>query len=196
MARTLTAEQNSRTIAVVWGADLSAARYPEILAILSQNWRTADPYLDDFSTVMRHAGGDMLVRITDGEIDGVLRTKRIRSRGRSGRVPRSFEELVGPSWSRRDRLADTRILVDLTKRDGASGVARSLITAALRAFSEPNVATYSPEDRAVLHTRFGAHPIDRIENGRPRHSSPHVILMCYRGFARAERRPMPPYLAA
>ena len=95
----------------------------------------------------------------------------------------SFEALVGPYWSRRDRFSDTRILVDVTKGEGASGVARSLVAACLDAFREPNVATFSPEDRAALHTHFGAYPVGRIEHGRPRHSSPHVILMCYRGFA-------------
>lgn len=185
MPLTLAALENRPAIAVVWGSDVSPARYPEILAILSQNWRDADPYLDDFSTLMRNSAADMLVRISDGRIDGVLRTKRIRSWGNPHRVPGSFEALVGPYWSRRDRFSDTRILVDLTKRDDASGVARSFITACLHAFREPNVATFSPEDRAALHTHFGAYPVGRIENGRPRHPSPHVMLMCYRGFRRA-----------
>ncbi|MBI3049715.1 MAG: hypothetical protein HYY76_15530 [Acidobacteria bacterium] len=196
MALTLTAVENRPAIAVVWGSDVSPARYPEILAILSQNWRNADPYLDDFSTVMRNSAGDMLVRISDGWIDGVLRTKLIRSQGNPLRVHGSFEELVGPYWSRRDRVADTRILVDLTKREGASGVARSLIAACLDAFREPNIATFSPEDRAALHTHFGAYPVGRIENARPRHPSPHVILMCYRGFSRHPWPRLSPDLAA
>jgi hypothetical protein len=179
----MTALENRPTIAVVRGVDVSPAQYPEILAILVQNWRNADPYLDDFSTVMRNAAADMLVRVSDGQIDGVLRTTRIYSHGDPHRIPQSFEELVGPYWSRRDRRADTRILVDLTKRDGASGVARSLIGASLEAFREPHIATFSPEDRAALHVHFGAYPVGRIEHGRPRHASPHVILMRYRGFA-------------
>lgn len=183
MARSMTALENGPALAVVRGRDVSPAQYPEILAILAQNWRNADPYLDDFSTVMRNAAADMLVRISDGRIDGVLRTKRIRSHGNPHGIPQSLEELVGPYWSRHDRHADTRILVDLTKLDGASGVARSLITASLEAFHEPHVATFSPEDRAALHTHFGAYPVGRIEHGRPRHASPHVILMRYRGFA-------------
>ena len=145
---------------------------------------------------MRNCGRDMLVRLTDGCVDGVLRTNVIRSWGSPHSIPRSFEELVGPYWSRRDRFADTRILVDLTKRDGASGVARSLITASLETFHELHVVTFSPEDRAALHTHFGAYPIGRIEHGRPRHSSPHVILMCYRGFAGYPPRRLASDLAA
>jgi hypothetical protein len=132
---------------------------------------------------MRYCADDMLVRLSDGRVDGVLRTKRVRSGGNPDRVAESFEALVGPYWSRRDRFADTRILVDVTKREGASGVARSLIAACLGTCREPNVATFSPEDRAELHVHFGAHPIGRIDNARPRHTSPNVILMCYRGFS-------------
>jgi hypothetical protein len=161
---------------------VSSSHYREIHAILADSWQTTDPYLDDFQRLMRNCGDDMLVRLSDGRVDGVLRTKGIRSWGNPHRVPGSFEALVGPYWSRRDWFADTRILVDLTKREGASGVARSLITACLQAFGEANVATFSPEDRAALHAHFGAYPVGRIENGRPRHRSPHVVLMRYRGF--------------
>ncbi|MBI2186236.1 MAG: hypothetical protein HYU37_03815, partial [Acidobacteria bacterium] len=92
----------------------------------------------------------------------------------------------------RDRFADTRILVDLTKREGASGVARSLIAACLNTFREPHIATFSPEDRAGLHAHFGAHPVRRIENGRPRYASPDVVLMCYRGFSGHRHRQLSP----
>jgi len=161
---------------------VSPSHYRDIRAILVENWQASDPYLDDFAQVMRNCASDMLVRISGGRVDGVLRTKAIRSFGRPNRVSGSFEALVGPYWSRRDWFADTRILVDLTKRQGASGVARSLIAACLDAFQEPNVATFSPEDRVALHAHFGAYPVGRIENGRPRHASPHVVLMRYRGF--------------
>ncbi|MBI2186542.1 MAG: hypothetical protein HYU37_05385, partial [Acidobacteria bacterium] len=131
MAITLPVDDDPAAVRVISGSDVSPASYPEILAILSQNWANADPYLRDFAQVMLNGADDMLVRVSHGRIDGVLRTKCIRSRGNPHRVPRSFEALVGPYWSRRDRFADTRILVDLTKREGASGVARSLIAACL-----------------------------------------------------------------
>ena len=183
MAIALPALEDARHVVIVRGSEVTSAHHDEILAILSRNWAAADPYLHDFARVMRNCADDMLVRLSDGRVDGLLRTKRIRSRGNPHRVAGSFEALVGPYWSRRDRFSDTRILVDVTKREGASGVARSLIAACLDAFRERNVATFSPEDRAALHTHFGAYPVGRIEHGRPRHSSPHVILMCYRGFA-------------
>jgi hypothetical protein len=171
-----------RVVGVLRGSEVSPSRYAEIHAILSDNWKSTDPYLDDFARVMRHSASDMLVRISGGRVDGVLRTKGIRSFGKPHNVPGSFEALVGRYWSRRDWFTDTRILVDLTKREGASGVARSLIAACLDVFDEPNIATFSPEDRAALHAHFGAYPVGRIENGRPRHTSPHVVLMRYRGF--------------
>ena len=63
----------------------------------------------------------------------------------------------------------------------------TLTTASLPALldrePEPNVATFSPEDRAALHAHLGAYPVGRFENGRPHHTSPHVVLMRYRGFA-------------
>jgi hypothetical protein len=169
---------------------VSPSHYPEIRAILAENWQASDPYLDDFARVMRNCASDMLLRLSDGRIDGVLRTKRIRCSGDPHKVPASFEALVGPYWSRRDWFADTRILVDLTKREGTSGVARTLIAACLYVFPEPNVATFSPENRTALHAHFGAYPVGRIENGRPRHTSPHVVLMRYRGFpsTQAERQ--------
>lgn len=170
------------TVEILRGSEVSPSHYVEIHAILADNWRTTDPFLDDFARVMRHCASDMLVRLSDGRVDGVLRTKGIRSSGKPHKVPGSFEALVGPYWSRHDWFPDTRILVDLTKREGASGVARSLITACLDAFKEPNIATFSPEDRVALHAHFGAYPVGWIENGRPRHASPHVVLMRYRGF--------------
>jgi hypothetical protein len=176
------AQTTSPATAILRGSQVSPSCYPEIRAILEENWQASDPYLDDFARMMRNCANDMLLRLSDGRVDGVLRTKRIRSLGRPDRVPASFDALVGPYWSRRDWLADTRILVDLTKREGTSGVARSLIEACLQTFREPNVATFSPEDRTALHAHFGAHPLRRIENGRPRHTSPHVVLMRYRGF--------------
>jgi hypothetical protein len=169
-------------VAILGGSQIRSSQYREIHAILADNWQTTDPYLDDFARIMRNCADDILVRLSEGRVDGVLRTKAIRSWGKPHKVPGSFEALVGPYWARRDWFADTRILVDVTKREGTSGVARSLIAAALRAFEEPNVATYSPEDRTALHAHFGAYPVGRIENGRPRHSSPHVVLMRYRGF--------------
>jgi hypothetical protein len=175
-------------VAILRGSQVNPSYYPDILAILVDNWRTTDPYLDDFARVMHNCAGDMLVRLLDGRVDGVLRTKRIRSLGHPDRVPASFEALVGPYWSRRDWFADTRILVDLTKREGTSGVARSLIAACLQTFREPNVVTFSPEDRTALHAHFGAYPVGRIENGRPRHASPHVVLMRYRGFPPSRTR--------
>lgn len=179
----LTSGQKSYTaIAVVRGSDLEPLQFSEILAILSPKWRDADPYLDDFSKVMCNCAHDLLVRISDGRIDGVLRTKCIRAGGDPRRVSATFEELVGPYWSRHDSNPDTRILVDLTKLDGASGVARSLIPWCLDRFPEPNLGTFSPEDAAGLHAHFGACPVRRIENARRRHSSPHVTVMCYRGF--------------
>jgi hypothetical protein len=178
-------------VGILRGSEVSPSRYPEIRAILADNWKTTDPYLDDFARIMRNGAGDMLVRISSGRVDGVLRTKGIRSFGNPHRVPGSFEALVGPYWSRHDWFSDTRILVDLTKREGASGVARSLIAACLDAFKEPNIATFSPEDRVALHAHFGAYPVRWIENGRPRHASPHVVLMRYRGFPSSppERQP-------
>jgi hypothetical protein len=172
----------SPAVAILRGSDVSPSHYRDIHAILAENWQASDPYLDDFARVMRNCASDMLLRLSDGRIDGVLRTKRIRSFGHPHKVPGSFEALVGPYWSRRDWFADTRILVDLTKREGTSGVARTLIAACLYVFREPNVATFSPEDRTSLHAHFGAYPVGRIENGRPRHASPHVVLMRYRGF--------------
>jgi len=183
MVPTVNSRAADSAITIVRGSALSRACYRDILAILEHNWQNADPYFDDFVRVMRNCADDMLVRLSDGQIDGVLRTKVIRSCGSPLTMPRTFEELVGPYWSRRDWYSDTRVLVDLTKRDGASGVASSLIAASLRLFREPNMVTFSPEDRAALHSRFGGYPVGRIENGRPRHHSPNVVLMCYRGFS-------------
>lgn len=167
---------------------MSPSHYGEIRAILAENWQTTDPYLDDFARVMRNCANDMLVRLTDGRVDGVLRTKAIRTWGDPLKVSGSFELLVGPYWTRRDRFADSRILVDLTKREGASRVARSLIPACLEAFQEPNIATFSPEDRTELHAHFGAYSVGRIENARPQHGAPHVVLMRYRGFPSSRPR--------
>ena len=172
---------------VVRGSDLHPLYYPEILGILLPKWRDTDPYLDDIATIMRNAGDDILVRIVDGRIDGVLRTKRIRAGGDPREVPATFEQLVGPYWSRRDPYPDTRILVDVTKRDGASGVARTLIASALDRFEEPNLGTFSPDDAVALHAHFGAWAVRGILAGRPRHARPHVIVMCYRGFALGDR---------
>jgi len=195
MALRCSALENTPRVAIVRGSAVSPVHYLQILAILMQNWATADPYLDDFARVMRNSGDDMLVRLSDGRVDGVLRTKEIRSLGNPHLVPGSFEELVGPYWSHRDRFADTRILVDLTKREGATGVARSLVAACLNTSREPHVATFSPEHSVPLHEHFSAYPIRRIENGRPRHSSPDVVLMRYRGFTgfapRQVRHPVP-----
>lgn len=188
-----TSSQSRPEIAVVRGSDLKPIQFSEILAILLPKWREVDPYLDDIGRVMRNCAHDMLLRMSDGRIDGVLRTKRIRADGDPRKVSATFEELVGPYWSRREPNADTRILVDLTKLDGAAGVARSLIPLCLDRFPEANVATFSPEHAAALHAHFGAYAIHRIENARRRHCSPHVIVMCYRGFSATEtvgnRRP-------
>jgi hypothetical protein len=172
---------------VVRGSDLHPRCFPEILANLLPKWQDTDPYLDDFVTLMRNAGDDILVRVVDGQIDGVLRTKAIRAGGDPRRVPGTFERLVGPYWSRRDPNPDTRILVDVTKLDGASGVAKMLVDSALDRFHEPNLGTFSPEDAVGLHTRFGACAVHTIQAGRPRHAPPHVVVMCYRGFARRDR---------
>ena len=187
MTPLLTSVQTRTPVTVVRGSDLHPLYFAEILAILWPQWQDTDPYLDDIMTVMRNAGNDILVRVADGRIDGVLRTKCIRAGGDPARVPATFEQLVGPYWSRRDPNPDTRILVDLTKRDGASGVAKSLVASALERFQEPNVATFSPENAVDLHTRFGARAVRGIPAGRPRHTPPHVVGMCYRGFARRDQ---------
>ena len=118
---TLKALENVPRVTIVRGSAVSPAQRREIFAILTQNWASADPYLDDFLRVMRNCADDMLVRLSDGRVDGVLRTKEIHSHGNPDMVAGSFGELVGPYWSRRDRFADTRILVDLTKREVARG---------------------------------------------------------------------------
>jgi hypothetical protein len=184
MTRAVTSAQTDPPVTVVRGSDLHPMYFPEILAILLPQWQDTDPYLDDIATVMRNAGDDILVRVADGRIDGVLRTKSIRAGGDPGRVPATFEHLVGPYWSRRDPNPDTRMLVDVTRRDGASGVAKTLIASALDLFQEPNLATFSPEDAVGLHTHFGARAVRGIPAGRPRHAPPHVVVMCYRGFGR------------
>jgi hypothetical protein len=172
---------------VVRGSDLHPVRFAEILAILLPKWQDTDPYLDDFSAVMRNAGDDILVRVADSVIDGVLRTKCIRTGGDPRRVPVTFEQLVGPYWSRRDPNADTRILVDLTKLDGASGVAKTLVESALDRFQEPNLWTFSPEDAVGLHTHFGACAVHGIPAGRPRHAPSHVVVMSYRGSSQRDQ---------
>ena len=182
MALVSTGVRTRPRVTVMRGSDLDPRYFLEILAILRPAWQDTDPYLDDISTVMRNAGDDFLVRVVDGRIDGVLRTKCIRASGDPGRVPATFEELVGPHWSYRDPDPDTRILVDLTKLSGASGVARTLITSALAWFHESTLATFSPEDAVGLHRHFGAWAARRIPDGRPRHDPPHVVVMCYRGF--------------
>lgn len=183
LAALTSVETTSRPVTVVRGSDLHPRDYPEILAILWPNWQDTDPYLDDIATIMRNAGGDMLVRIAGGRIDGVLRTKCIRAGGDPRAVPATFEQLVGPYWSRRDPSPDTRILVDLTGLDGAFGVAKTLVAAALDRFQEPNLWTFSPEDAVGLHRHFGACAVRGIPAGRPRHAPPHVVVMCYRGSA-------------
>jgi hypothetical protein len=188
MTPALTSVQTRSPLAVVTGADLHPEQFRDILAILLPTWQDTDPYLDDISKVMRNAGDDILVRIADGRIDGVLRTKCIHADGDPFRVPDTFEQLVGPYWSRRDPHPDTRILVDLTKLDGASGVARTVIASALNRFREPNLGTFSPEDAVGLHTHFGACAIRGIPTGRPGRAQPGVIVMCYRGFARREQK--------
>jgi len=182
MAPVVSTAQSGPAIALIRGFDLQPSQFQEILAVLIAKWRDVDPFLPDISRLIHHCADDMLIRLSDGKIDGVLRTKGIRTDGDRARIPHTFEHLVGHYWSRRESYPDTRILVDLTKLDGTTGVARSLIPACLDTFPEPNVATFSPEDAAALHTHFGAHPLRRIENARPRHCPPHVIVMCYRGF--------------
>src|SRR5687768_8834235 len=130
MMRALTSEKTRPLVTVVCGSYLHPAHFAEILAILWPQWHDTDPYLDDIATVMRNAGDDILVRVADRRIDGVLRTKCIRAGGDPSAVPATFEQLVGPYWSRRDPNPDTRILVDLTKLDGTSGVAKTLIASA------------------------------------------------------------------
>ena len=174
---------------VVRGSDLHPEHFAEILAILLPKWQDTDPYLDDIATVMCNAGDDILVRVADERIDGVLRTKCIRAGGDPSRVPATFEQLVGPYWSRRDPNPDTRILVDLTKLEGASGVAKTLVAAALDRFQEPNLWTFSPEDAVGLHTHFGACAVRGIPAGRPRHLPSHVVVMSYRGLARRDPTP-------
>jgi len=185
----LTSKQTLPPVTVVRGSDLHPRYFLEILAILLPTWQDTDPYLDDISAIMRNAGDDMLVRVTDGRIDGVLRTKCIRADGDPHRVPATFEELVGPYWSRRDPDPDTRMLVDVTKRDGASGVAKTLVESALDRFQEPNLGTFSPEDAVGLHTRFGASVVRSIPAGRPHHAPSQVVVMCYRGFAQRDQSP-------
>jgi hypothetical protein len=187
MTPALTSVQTRPCVTVVRGSDLHPRYFLEILAILLPNWQDTDPYLDDISAIMRNAGDDILVRVADGRIDGVLRTKSIRAGGDPRRVPATFEELVGPYWSRRDPNPDTRILVDVTKRAGASGVAKTLVASALDRFQEPNLGTFSPEDAVGLHTHFGACAVRGIPAGRPRHAAPHVVVMCYRGFAQRDQ---------
>jgi hypothetical protein len=126
MNHALTSVQTCAPVTVVRGSDLDPRQFREILAILLPKWCHTDRYLDDISRVMHNAGDDMLVRISDGQIDGVLRTKCISAGGDPCRVPATFEELVGPYWSRCDPTSDTRILVDLTKLAAASGIARTL----------------------------------------------------------------------
>ena len=168
---------------VVKGTDLSPRYFGELLSILQANWEDTDPYLDDIARVIHNAGEDMLVSIIGGRIDGVLRTKRIRADGDPSLVPATFEQLVGPYWSRCDRDPDTRILVDLTKRSDASGVARTLIPEGLSRFPEPNFGTFSPESAVGLHIRLGASAVRYIPNGRPRRQPSNVVVMSYRGFA-------------
>jgi hypothetical protein len=172
---------------IVRGSDLHPVHIAEILAILLPKWQDTDPYLDDISAVMRNAGDDILVRVADNRIDGVLRTKCIRTGGDPGRVPATFEQLVGLYWSRRDPNPDTRILVDLTKLDGVSGVAKTLVESALDRFQEPNLWTFSPEDAVGLHTHFGACAVRGIPAGRPRHAPSHVVVMSYRGCAQPDQ---------
>jgi hypothetical protein len=186
MTPVVASAQARPSVTVVRGSDLHSRYFPEILAILLPKWQDTDPYLDDLATIMRNAGDDILVRVADGRIDGVLRTKCIRAGGDPRRVPDTFEELVGPYWSRRDRSPDTRILVDVTKRDEASGVAKTLVASALDRFQEPNLATFSPEDAVGMHTHFGACAVRSIPAGRPRHAPSQVVVMCYRGFARRD----------
>ena len=168
---------------VVKGSELSPSQFGELLEILRANWEDTDPYLDDIARVIRNAGEDMLVRIVNGRIDGVLRTKPIRADGDPRRVPATFEQLVGSYWSRRDPDADTRILVDLTKREGATGVANTLIPESLGRFPEANFGTFSPESAVGLHLRLGAQAVRCIPDGRPRRQPPNVVVMAYRGFA-------------
>ena len=182
MAPVVSTAPRGPAVDLIRGSDLEPSHFQEIFAILIAEWRDADPYLYDISRVIRNCADDMLIRISEGRIDGVLRTKRIRTEGNPARIPRTLELLVGPYWARRESQPDTRILVDLTKLEGAGGVAKSLVPACLDRFSEPNIATFSPEDAAGLHIHFGAYPLRRIENARPRHSPPHVTVMCYRGF--------------
>ena len=183
MTPALTSVETSPPVTVVRGSDLRPVQFGELLAILLAKWEDTDPYLDDISRLMRNAGDDMLVRIADGRIDGVLRTKSLRAGGDPRLVPATFEQLVGPYWSRRDQDCDTRILVDLTKLDGAAGVAKTLIPVGLDRFLEPNLGTFSPEDAVGLHTHLGACAIHGIPNGRPRHHPSNVVVMSYRGFA-------------
>jgi hypothetical protein len=187
MTLALTSMPTRPPVTVVRGSDLHPGCFSEILAILLPKWQDTDPYLDDIAAVMRNAGDDILVRVADGRIDGVLRTKRIHAGGDPRRVPATFEALVGPYWSRRDPDPDTRMLVDVTKLDGASGVAKTLVESALDRFPEPNLGTFSPEDAVGLHTHFGACAIHGIPGGRPRHAPSHVVVMCYRGFARRDQ---------
>ena len=186
MTPAVTSETSSH-MTVIRGSDLHPRCFPDILAILLPKWQDTDPYLDDFVTVMRNAGDDILVRVVDGRIDGVLRTKCISAGGDPRRVPATFEQLVGPYWSRRDPDPDTRILVDLTKLDGATGVAKTLVATALERFHEPNLWTFSPEDAVGLHTHFGACAVRGIPAGRPRHAPPHVVVMSYRGCAQRDQ---------
>jgi hypothetical protein len=189
MTPPLPSVQTRPSVTVVRGSDLHPRYFLEILAILLPKWQDTDPYLDDIAAIMRNAGDDILVRVADGRIDGVLRTKSIRAGGDPRQVPATFEELVGPYWSRRDPDPDTRMLVDVTKRDGAFGVAKTLVDSALNTFQEPNLGTFSPEDAVRLHTHFGACAVRRIPAGRPRHAPSQVVVMCYRGFAQRDHSP-------
>ena len=170
---------------VIEASELSVGEFRELLSILRANWKDTDPYLDDIARVIHNTSEDSTVHaFASGRIDGILRTKRIRSDGEPRLVPATFEQLVGPYWSRCDRDADTRILVDLTKRDGAAGVAENVHP--LRgwpAFRSRTSGRSVPKVRSRLHTHLGAWPVRCIPNGRPCQKPPNVVVMSYRGFA-------------
>jgi hypothetical protein len=102
MAPVVSAAQRGPALDLIRGSDLEPPHFQEIFAILIAKWRDADPYLYDVCRVMRNCADDMLIRISEGHIDGVLRTKRIRTEGDPARIPGRFELLVGPYWARRE----------------------------------------------------------------------------------------------
>ena len=102
------------------------------------------------------------------------------------KIADDYQKLTGDgTWLTHRPSGDTALLVDLTvdQRWRGMGFADQMIEYCRRAFIEyPHMLTFSPDNGIAqkMHEKHGARAVRTIENARPGHKYPDVIVMQYR----------------